>query len=68
MNAMFSGCISLTELDVSGWNTASVQDTGKMFMDCESLKKVDISGWNLERLENKFGMFFGCAYQPEREL
>ena len=32
MSSMFSGCISLTSLDLSSFNTASVTNMGNMFM------------------------------------
>ena len=42
---MFAGCGSLTELNLSKWNTAKVQRFTSMFENCTSLSKLNISGF-----------------------
>ena len=42
MSFMFSGCSSLTTLDVSNFNTANVTDMGYMFSGCRSLTTLDV--------------------------
>ena len=42
---MFAGCSSLTELNLSKWNTAKVQRFTSMFENCTSLSKLNISGF-----------------------
>ena len=42
---MFAGCGSLTELNLSTWNTAKVQRFTSMFENCTSLSKLNISGF-----------------------
>lgn len=42
---MFAGCSSLTELNLSKWNTAKVQRYTSMFENCTSLSKLNISGF-----------------------
>lgn len=42
---MFAGCSSLTELNLSQWNTEKVQRYTSMFENCTSLSKLNISGF-----------------------
>ena len=42
MERMFNDCLSLTSLDVSGWNTSKVKDMSYMFADCSSLSSVTL--------------------------
>lgn len=42
---MFAGCSSLTELNLSKWNTAKVQRFTSMFENCTALSKLNISGF-----------------------
>ena len=39
---MFSGCKSLTNLDLSNFNTIKVINMGMMFAGCDSLSKENI--------------------------
>ena len=39
MNAMFSGCISLTSLDVSNFDTSQVTDMSNMFSGCSKINQ-----------------------------
>ena len=57
---MFSGCTLLTELDLSGWNTANVTTMESMFMDCDKLQTLDLSGWKTDSLTNMCDMFDNC--------
>ena len=38
MSWMFFGCESLTNIDLSNFNTQNVMDMSGMFRECESLK------------------------------
>ena len=42
MSEMFSGCNSLTNLDLSNFNTQNVTNMSAMFSGCKSLKKDHI--------------------------
>ena len=44
--SMFYHCDSLTELDLSSFNTVSAVDMSTMFSYCEKLKKLDISSFD----------------------
>lgn len=53
---MFSGCSSLTSLDVSNFNTEKALMTG-MFRGCSSLKSLDVRNFT----HGGDGMFSGCS-------
>lgn len=61
-------CSSLKKIDLSGWNTESLQNAGGMFWGCASLEEIDLSSWNTENLENIGGMFWGCTSLKEIDL
>ena len=58
---MFSGCSSLTSLDLSGWDTSSVTILGSMFRLCSSLTSVNLSGWDTTLVTSMNEMFSGCT-------
>ncbi len=60
MSAMFSGCRSLTTLDLSGFNTEKVTNMNSMFLNCSNLTTLDLSGFNTEKVTNMNSMFSGC--------
>ena len=60
MNEAFSGCKSLTQLDLSSFNTEKVKDMGKLFSGCHSLTSIDISSFKTENVDNMEAMFSGC--------
>ena len=56
---MFIGCIELKSLDLSKFNTSSVENMGVMFFNCSSLEYLDISNFdtkNLKEVEDMRGM------------
>ena len=61
MRAMFSGCSSLTSLDVSKFDTRNVTDMGYMFCYCSSLTSLDISKFDTQNVTDMGGMFCGCS-------
>ena len=59
---MFGMCRKLTTLDVSGFNTSSMNDFQAVFNTCESLKNLTgLQNWNMSSVENMIGMFQGCS-------
>ena len=61
MNSMFSGCSSLTSLDVTKFNTANVTDMRIMFENCSSLTSLDVSHFNTEKVTKMHRMFYRCS-------
>ena len=58
---MFSGCTSLTSLDLSGWNTSKVTDMMGMFYNCRGLTSLDLSSFDTSNVKIMYGMFYGCS-------
>lgn len=62
---MFSGCTSLTTLDLSSFDTSKVECIGKMFKDCTSLTTLDLSSFDLSKVtesgSDNNGLFSGCT-------
>lgn len=61
MSGMFSGCTSLTSLDVSHFNTANVELMTNMFYHCSSLTSLDVSSFNTSKVTDMAVMFCGCS-------
>lgn len=61
MNSMFSGCSSLTSLDLSSFKTDNVTDMSFMFSGCSSLTTLDVSGFKTDNVTNMWEMFKSCS-------
>lgn len=60
MSHFFADCISLTAVELSGFDTSSVTDMSGMFSGCSSLTEVDLTGFDTSRVTDMSGMFSGC--------
>lgn len=58
---MFSGCSSLTTIDVSKWNISNISDMNSLFMDCANLTTLDVSEWNFDNATSMYSLFSGCS-------
>ena len=58
---MFSGCSSLTSINLSAFNTNKVKDMRYMFEGCISLTNVNLSNINTFKVEDMCCMFEGCS-------
>ena len=58
---MFSGCSSLTSLNVSNFDTGNATDMYAMFRDCSSLTSLDVSNFNTANVTDMCEMFSGCS-------
>ena len=61
MGYMFSGCSSLTSLDVTHFNTAKVTDMCYMFSYCSSLTSLDVTHFNTANVTDMGYMFLSCS-------
>ena len=60
MGDMFSGCSSLTNLDLSGFITTNVTDMTQMFDGCSSLTNLDVRNFDTQHVESMINMFADC--------
>ena len=61
MNRMFHTCSSLTQLDVSNWDTSNVTDMSRMIHTCSSLTQLDLSNWDTSNVTYMNNMFDKCS-------
>ena len=59
-NSLFRNCTSLTELDLSHFNTRLINNMGNMFRGCKSLKKINLSNFDTHNVKDMKYMFYGC--------
>ena len=57
---MFRECSSLTELDLSKWDTSKVTNVNGFVRGCTSLTELDLSNWNTSRITTMDYMFWNC--------
>ena len=50
MSDMFKYCSSLTNIDLSSFNTQNVTDMNGMFSNCSSLINIDLSNFNTQNV------------------
>ena len=60
MAEMFSGCRSLTTLDVSKFNTSNVTNMQGMFLNCHLLESLDVTNFDTANVTDMASMFQGC--------
>ena len=65
---MFSGCSSLTSLDLSGLDTSRATGMSCMFYGCSSLTSLDLSGLDASSAEDMSDMFSGCSSLESLDL
>lgn len=61
LNATFSGCESLTELDLSGSNSENVKDMSEMFYGCKALSKLALTDFKTGQVTTMERMFRDCS-------
>ena len=57
---LFQGCLNITEIDLSKFNTSLVNNTEHMFSGCFSLTSLDLSNINTDKVTTMSYMFSGC--------
>lgn len=55
MNSVFSGCMSLTSLDLSSWNTNKVTNMNYMLGGLRSVKKIMLDNFNFNTVTEMIG-------------
>lgn len=60
MNKMFILCLSLTNLDLRGFDTSKVIDMGHMFNGCYHLENLDVSNFDTSNVTDMSCMFASC--------
>ena len=66
--SQFYNSSSLTNLDLSSFNTSSVTNMEYMFYNCSSLTSLDLSNFNTSNVTNMQSMFSGCSSLTSLDL
>ena len=65
---MFAGCSTLTDLDLSSFDTSNVTDMSYMFAQCSSLTSLDLSSFNTSNVTSMYHMFWDCSSLTNLDL
>lgn len=68
LNGMFRGCVSLTELDLSGSNAEKVKKMGSMFYGCVALSNLNLSGFKTGSVTDMPYLFSSCQSLESLDL
>ena len=63
-----SGLSSITELDVSCWDTSEMRLLGRSFCGLERIKKLDVASWNISNISSLYGTFSLCYSLEELDV
>ena len=61
MSFIFNKCSSLTNINLSNFNTQDVNNMGFMFCKCSSLTNINLSNFNTQNVIHMSWMFSGCS-------
>ena len=61
ISKMFKGCTSLTNINLTGFDTSNVTNMSDMFRECSSLTDIDFSGFNTSNVTDMSEMFWDCS-------
>ena len=57
---MFRGCINITEINFTYFDTSLVNNMGYMFEGCSSLTFINLTNFNTSKVTSMYSMFNGC--------
>ena len=60
MSELFHWCYTITEIDLTNFDTSTVTNMMDMFAECTSLTSINLSNSNTPNVETMHGMFWGC--------
>ena len=60
INHMFYECKSLTNINLSNFNTQNVIEMSEMFSGCKSLTKINLSNFNTQNVTDMSYIFYNC--------
>ena len=65
---MFYECNSLTNINLSNFNTQNVTDMGYMFYGCNSLTNINLSNFNTQNVTDMGSMFYKCKSLKKKNV
>ena len=61
LSLWFSGCSSLTSIDLTKLHTENVTTMRSMFYNCSALTQLDVSGLDITKVTDTYQMFYSCT-------
>lgn len=61
INNLFSGCISLVNVETSLIDTSEVTTMNSTFNACENLRHINVSSWDISKVSNMGSVFSNCS-------
>ena len=68
MGCMFSGCESLTSLDLTSFDTSKVTKMSSLFSGCASLTSLDLTSFDTSKVKYMDWMFWNCRSLTSLDL
>ena len=68
LSKMFFGCSNITEIDLSNFDTSSVENMSYMFSNCNYLNKINLSNIVTTNLKHMNSMLLGCLSLSSLDL
>lgn len=68
LSFMFSKCINMSSVNLSGLDTKNVTNMSNMFHICGKLKAIDLSNFNTSNVTDMSGMFDSCGGLEDIDL
>lgn len=65
---MFDGCVNMTSVDISKFDTSKSWDFKALFSECKSLKSIDLSRLDTSNATGMYGMFSECRSLEQLDL
>ena len=65
---MFHSCSSITNLDLSSFDTSKATSMFAMFVDCSSLTNLDLISFDTSNVTSMSFMFYGCSSLTSLDL
>ena len=65
---MFYGCVNITEIDLSHFDSSQVITISRMFYNCVSLSSLNLSNFNTSQVTNMGHLFYNCSSLTSLDL
>ena len=65
---MFYGCVNITEIDLSHFDSSQVIKIDAMFYNCVSLSSLNLSNFNTSQVTNMGHLFYNCSSLTSLDL
>ena len=67
-SCLFYTCESITEIDLSNYDSSNNNNTYRMFRDCIKLTSINLTNFNTAKVENVEAMFKNCSLLKKLDL